>query len=131
MNKTLTTIFALAVACVTAVSHAQEAKGDVEAGEAENCHVHRLPRHSGLPVELSRSAQGAHDLGPERQVHCSALTAYKKGERKHPTMRGVSDSLTEQDIADVSAYYEQHGKTRAPSCPPSRAANPACKWPSC
>jgi cytochrome c553 len=37
----------------------------------------------------------------------------QKGERKHPTMRGVSDSLTEQDIADVSAYYEQHGKTSA------------------
>ena len=33
MNKTLTTLFALAVASVTALSHAQEAKGDVEAGK--------------------------------------------------------------------------------------------------
>ena len=33
MNKTLTTIFALAVASVTAFSHAQEVKGDVKAGE--------------------------------------------------------------------------------------------------
>jgi cytochrome c553 len=26
-------------------------------------------------------------------------------------MRGIADSLSEQDIADVAAYYEQHGKT--------------------
>ncbi|WP_227698962.1 diguanylate cyclase, partial [Raoultella sp. 18093] len=35
----------------------------------------------------------------------SALQAYRKGDRRHPTMRGIADSLTDQDIADVSAYY--------------------------
>jgi cytochrome c553 len=35
--------------------------------------------------------------------------AYKKGERKHPTMRAIAASLTEQDMADLSAYYEKHG----------------------
>jgi cytochrome c553 len=35
----------------------------------------------------------------------SALNAYKKGERKHPSMNGIAKSLTEQDIADVAAYY--------------------------
>ena len=39
----------------------------------------------------------------------SALNAYKKGERKHPTMRGIADSLSDQDIADVAAYYEASG----------------------
>lgn len=39
----------------------------------------------------------------------SALNAYKKGDRKHPTMRGIATSLTDQDIADISAYYAQHG----------------------
>ena len=28
-------------------------------------------------------------------------------------MRGIAESLSEKDIADVSAYYEQHGKTGA------------------
>lgn len=37
----------------------------------------------------------------------SALNAYKKGERKHPSMRGIAVSLSDQDIADVAAYYSQ------------------------
>jgi cytochrome c553 len=40
----------------------------------------------------------------------AALNAYRKGERKHPTMRAVATTLTDQDIADVSAFYEQLGK---------------------
>ena len=39
----------------------------------------------------------------------SALNAYKKGDRKHPTMRGIGESLSDQDMADVAAYYEGHG----------------------
>ena len=37
----------------------------------------------------------------------NALLAYKKGERKHPSMHGVAASLSEQDMADVAAYYSQ------------------------
>lgn len=37
----------------------------------------------------------------------NALNAYKKGERKHPTMRGIASTLSDQDIADVAAYYSQ------------------------
>ena len=37
----------------------------------------------------------------------SALKAYQKGDRKHPTMRGIAASLSDQDIADVAAYYAQ------------------------
>jgi cytochrome c553 len=33
------------------------------------------------------------------------LQAYKKGERKHPTMRGIAGSLTDQDMADLAVYY--------------------------
>ncbi len=35
----------------------------------------------------------------------SALKAYRKGDRKHPSMRGIASSLSDQDIADVAAYY--------------------------
>lgn len=35
----------------------------------------------------------------------NALQAYKKGERSHPTMRGIAGSLTDQEIADLAAYY--------------------------
>ncbi|PXX46865.1 c-type cytochrome [Undibacterium pigrum] len=37
----------------------------------------------------------------------SALKAYQKGDRKHPSMRGIAGSLTDQDIADLAAYYSQ------------------------
>ena len=37
----------------------------------------------------------------------SALKAYQKGDRKHPTMRGIAASLSDQDIADLAAYYSQ------------------------
>jgi len=37
----------------------------------------------------------------------SALKAYQKGERKHLSMRGIAASLSEQDIADLAAYYSQ------------------------
>lgn len=37
----------------------------------------------------------------------SALKAYQKGERKHPSMRGIAASLSDQDIADLAAYYSQ------------------------
>ena len=44
----------------------------------------------------------------------SALHAYKKGDRKHPTMRGVAASMSDQDIADVAAYYAQQPSRSAP-----------------
>lgn len=40
----------------------------------------------------------------------SALKAYQKGDRKHPSMRGIAASLSDQDIADLAAYYSQQKK---------------------
>lgn len=34
-----------------------------------------------------------------------ALQAYRAGDRSHPSMRGIARSLTDQDMADVAAYY--------------------------
>ncbi len=68
--------------------------------------VHKVPMISG---------QGAKYIA-------ASLAAYKKGDRKHPTMRAIAASLTEQDIADLSAFYEQHGGRQAASAPPDGAA---------
>lgn len=38
-----------------------------------------------------------------------ALQAYKSGERSHPTMRGIAEGLSEQDMADLAAYYAAAG----------------------
>ncbi len=127
MNKLLLTVFATLVASVTTASaFAQDIKGDAQAGEKKialciGCHgivgyqasfpeVHKVPKISG---------QGAKYIA-------SALNAYKKGERKHPTMRGIADSLTEQDIADVAAYYEASGVV-AGATAPGKAADGSSK----
>jgi cytochrome c553 len=34
-----------------------------------------------------------------------ALQEYKSGERSHPSMRAITASLSEQDMADLAAYY--------------------------
>ncbi len=109
MNKLFTTIFAVAVSCATAASLAQEIKGDAKAGETKNamcigCHgikgyqasfpeVYKVPMISG---------QGAKYI-------VAALNEYKKGDRKHPTMRAIADSLSDQDIADLAAHYSADG----------------------
>jgi len=110
MHKFLSSLSVLVVACATTfAANAQEVKGDATAGENKiamciGCHgikgyqasfpeIHKVPMISG---------QGAAYI-------TSALNAYKKGERRHPTMRGIADSLTEQDIADVAAYYSASG----------------------
>ena len=55
----------------------------------------------------------------------AALNAYKKGERKHPTMRAIAASLSEQDMADLAAFYEQQGKASAQEAPKAAAEPPA------
>lgn len=37
----------------------------------------------------------------------NALTEYKKGTRKHPTMQAQALSFSEQDIADIAAYLSE------------------------
>lgn len=120
-------LLALPLAWAGAVQ-AQEVKGDARAGARKvdmciGCHgivgyqasfpeVYKVPKISG---------QGARYIS-------NALVAYRAGERKHPTMRGVADSLTDQDIADVSAYYEQHGKVAgAPALPDEPTRKPSAQ----
>ena len=109
MNKTLTTVFAVAVASATNMGFAEELKGDAKAGANKiamciGCHG-IIGYQASFPEDYKEpkiSGQGAKYIA-------TALNEYKKGDRKHPTMRGIADSLSDQDIADVSAYYEQHG----------------------
>jgi cytochrome c553 len=45
----------------------------------------------------------------------TALQEYRKGIRRHPSMRAIAGSLTDQDIADLAAYYA----AQTPSSPPN------------
>lgn len=48
--------------------------------------------------------------GQNARYIVAALNAYKQGDRKHPTMRGIAETLTEQDMNEIAAYYEAHGR---------------------
>ena len=42
--------------------------------------------------------------GQSRQYLVNALTEYKKGKRKHPTMQAQAMSFSDEDIAAIAAY---------------------------
>src|SRR5688572_16631444 len=117
MNKLLTTLFALAVASVTAYAQApaqapaqQKASAAAQGGAKSieskvamciGCHGIKgyqasFPEVYKVPMISGQSAK----------YIVAALTAYKNGDRKHPTMRGIADTLSEQDMNDIAAYYE-------------------------
>ena len=127
MNKLLTSMFALAVASVTAFSaHAQEVKGDAKAAEQKIAMCIGCHGIKGYQASFPEVYRVPMISGQNAKYIAAALNAYKKGDRKHPTMRGIAISLSDQDIADVSAYYEQHGKTDAavpaPTAPDAKVA---------
>ena len=127
MNKLLSSMFALAVASVTAISaQAQEVKGDAKAAEQKIAMCIGCHGIKGYQASFPEVYRVPMISGQNAKYIASALNAYKKGDRKHPTMRGIADSLSDQDIADVAAYYEQHGKTepvsKVPAAPDAKVA---------
>ena len=115
MKKVLSALIALAAAAgfVTA-AQAQDAKaGEKKAAMCIGCHG--IPGYQASFPEIHKvpmiSGQGAKYI-------VGALTAYKKGERKHPTMKAIAASLSEQDMADLGAFYStQAGPATAESAP--------------
>lgn len=59
--------------------------------------------------------------GQSEDYIIAALTSYKKGDRRHPTMRGIAGSLTDQDMADLAAFYASH----KPAQPAAQAPAPS------
>ena len=45
--------------------------------------------------------------GQHAQYLAAALMAYKSGARSHPSMRAIAATLSDQEIADLAAYYAQ------------------------
>ena len=97
----------LALASVAQISAAADLKGDAKAAEnkvAMCVGCHGIPGYKASFPEVYRVPM----LGGQSEKYIvTSLNAYKKGERNHPTMRGIAAGLTDQDIADLAAYYSQ------------------------
>ena len=85
---------------------AQTVTGSAPAGEkkAAMCiGCHSIPGYQASFPEIHKVPMIA---GQNAKYLQSALSAYKAGDRKHPTMKAIAVSLSDQDIADVAAFYE-------------------------
>lgn len=116
----------LALAGATFAAQAQEIKGDAARGATLNASCigcHGIPGYQSSFPEVYRVPAIS---GQNAKYIVAALNAYKKGERKHGTMRAIAASLSEQDIADLAAFYSTHGgvpaATTAGKAPPPDVA---------
>jgi cytochrome c553 len=122
MKNTLLLCIALAAAPLP--SMAQEVKGDAGAGAkkiAMCIGCHGLPGYQSSFPQVYKVPKIA---GQNAKYIVAALNGYKTGDRKHPSMRGIAGSLSDQDIADVAAYYEHLGRDDAASKVPDAAEAP-------
>jgi cytochrome c553 len=103
---TTRTIFALLLGLATCAAQAQgDVKGDPQRakGKVSLCiGCHGIPDYRTAYPEVYRVPMIA---GQNAAYIVKALTAYRAGERNHPSMRAVARSLSDQDMADIAVYY--------------------------
>ncbi len=108
-SKRFAAIAAVAALCA-AGTQAWAAEGSAEAGKKKTqmcagCHGIEGFR-TAFPEVYSVPKLGGQSGG----YIVSALKAYKTGDRLHPSMRAIAASLSDQDMADLAAYYSSQGQ---------------------
>ncbi len=107
--KTFSAILGVGLASVVALTIPTAARaqvtGSAEAGlkKASQCiGCHEIPGYRASFPSVYRVPM---IVGQPAKYIEAALQAYKKGDRNHPTMRGIAGSLSDQDMADLAALY--------------------------
>lgn len=100
-------LLAVLVSCAaTGAAHAQDAKaGNAQAGRDKTSMCigcHGIAEYKTTFPEVYRVPMIA---GQNAKYIENALKEYKTGARSHPTMDAIAGSLSDQDIADLAAYY--------------------------
>lgn len=90
-------------AALPLASQAQTGNADAAKGKISMCiGCHGIPMYKTAFPEVYSVPKIA---GQQPDYIVKALQEYRAGERSHPTMRGIARGLTDQDMADVAAYY--------------------------
>lgn len=101
-SKRLATLSGAVLLALAATS--TQAAGDPQAGrdKAATCMgCHGVPSYTNAYPTFHVPRLG----GQHAQYLEAALKAYRDGSRKHPTMQAQAASLSDQDIADIAAYF--------------------------
>lgn len=102
MKRFLSIVAGFALVAAAGVA---QAAGDPVAGKDKTsmcAGCHGIPGYkTAFPVTYSVPKLG----GQHAAYIVKALQGYKNGDRTHPTMRGIAAGLSEQDMADLAAYY--------------------------
>jgi cytochrome c553 len=95
-----TLLFALAVTLPLSAG----AAGDAQAGKTKAIPCMGCP---GIPgyFNVYPTYHVPRIGGQHAKYIVAALTAYKNGDRSHKTMRAQAASLSEQDMADIAAFF--------------------------
>lgn len=106
----IATIAGIVAVTMTHIATAADAVGNAKAAKnkvAMCVGCHGIPFYKATFPEVYRVPK----LGGQSAKYLeNALHAYKKGERTHPTMDGIAKGLSDQDIADLAAYYAQQSE---------------------
>jgi cytochrome c553 len=137
----LTTLFAFAVASVTSIATAQAPAASAPASAAAAAPA-AAPANGAKSIEAKTAmCFGCHNIkgyqasfpevhkvpmiaGQSAKYIVAALKEYKAGDRKHPTMRGIAGSLSEQDMNDIAAFYEKLGADDGVKAPAQQTKQP-------
>ncbi len=109
MNKFLSTVWLLLVTSSSLTAFAQDVQGNALAGAKKNALCIGCHGIKGYHIGFPEVYQIPKISGQSAGYLSAALHAYKVGERKHPSMRTMAAGLSDQDIADLAAYFESNG----------------------
>lgn len=97
------------VSLACSIGTVQAVEGDAERGKvkATSClGCHAIPSYTNTYPTYHVPKVG----GQNAEYIISALLAYRSGMREHGTMNGNAESLSDQDIADIAAFFSSVGK---------------------
>ena len=103
-RRLLLSVLSVVIGVGSTVAAEVRAQGDVKAGQVKaipcmGCHA--IPGYSNVYPTYHVPRVG----GQQAAYIELALKAYRAQERSHPTMQAQAASLSDQDIADIAAYF--------------------------
>jgi cytochrome c553 len=100
-------IVLVAVALCAAPAIAQTPAGDPAKGREKTQMCQGCHGIEGWRTAFPEVYHVPRIAGQNAAYLASALHEYKNGNRSHPSMKAIASSLSDQDIANLAAYYAQ------------------------